>query len=492
MKNKTIQMNKYGFFTLAVLLNLTVIFSTKAQIKLPEIVSSDMVLQRNTTVNIWGWAAPNEKITIKTSWINNEINVTTKSDGTWKVEVATTNSKEPQSIALKSKTSDITLQNILFGEVWLCSGQSNMEMPVKGFNGQPTFGSAQAIMHANNPNLRLFTVGRNSSKTPLHNLEKNNGWTQTTPESAANFSAVAYFFGKQLQEILEVPVGLIHTSWGGSSVQAWMSNDALSEFQTVDLENVDVSAKPNVIPTVLFNAMINPLMNYKIKGAIWYQGENNRAKPEDYKKMFPAMVKDWRLKWNIADFPFYYTQIAPFNYGGNEVYEVSKNTAFMREAQLDCLELISNSGIAIILDLGDATSIHPPKKKEVADRLLMNALNQTYGMKAIKYLSPRFESQEIKENGILLKFKNIELGLYTFDTLKDFEIAGEDKVFYPANAKIVDRKNILVSNEKVPNPVAVRYAWRNFVEASLFDNNLLPISSFRTDDWNDATHSKNK
>ena len=153
------------------------------------------------------------------------------------------------------------------------------------------------------------------------------------------------------------------------------------------------------------------------------------------------------------------------------------------------MDIIPNSGIAITLDLGDATSIHPPKKKEVADRLLMNALNQTYGMKAIKYLSPRFESQEIKENGLLLKFKNIELGLYTFETLKDFEIAGEDKVFYPANAKIVDRKTLLVSNEKVPNPVAVRYAWRNFVEATLFDNNLLPVSSFRTDNWNDATHA---
>lgn len=481
-------MNKYVVISLAILLNLTFVFSAKAQIKLPEIVSSNMVLQRNSNINLWGWASPSEKITIKTSWIKKEINVIANNDGAWKVEVATTDSRAPQTVKIKSKNSNITLDNILFGEVWLCSGQSNMEMPVKGFNGQPTFGSAQAIMHANNPNLRLFTVERKSSKTPLKNLEKNKGWTQTTPETAANFSAVAYFFGSQLQEILEVPVGLIHTSWGGSSVEAWMSNEALSEFQTVDLEKVDVSVKPNIIPTVLFNAMIHPLMNYKIKGAIWYQGENNRAKPEEYKKLFPAMVKDWRTRWNLGDFPFYYTQIAPFNYGNPKMVDFPKNSAFMREAQLDCLDVIPNSGIAITLDLGDATSIHPPKKKEVADRLLMNALNQTYGMKAIKHLSPRFESQEIKENGILLKFKNIELGLYTFDTLKDFEIAGEDKVFHPANAKIVDRKTILVTNEKVPNPVAVRYAWRNFVEASLFDNNLLPISSFRTDHWTDATH----
>ena len=483
-------MKKQLIIAFTLLMNFTIVLSIKAQIKLPEIVSSNMVLQRNTTINLWGWAAPSEKITIKTSWLKNKINVTTKSDGTWKVEVETTDSKEPQTIALASKTSNILLENILFGEVWLCSGQSNMEMPVKGFNGQPTFGAAQAIMHANNTNLRLFTVWRNSSKTPLPNLEKNRGWVQATPESVANFSAVAYFFGQQLQEILNVPVGLIHTSWGGSSVQAWMSNESLSQFETVDLEKVDISNKPNVIPTVLFNAMIYPLMNFKIKGVIWYQGENNRGKPEDYKKLFPAMVKDWRAKWNQGDFPFYYTQIAPFNYGGNHQFEVSKNSAFMREAQLDCLELIPNSGIAITLDLGDATSIHPPKKKEVAHRLLMNALNQTYGMKAIKHLSPRFESQEIKENGILLKFKNVELGLYAFDTLKGFEIAGEDKIFYPAEAKIVDRKMIAVSSSQVQNPVAVRYAWRNFVEASLFDNALLPISSFRTDNWNDAKQSE--
>ena len=483
-------MKNHIAFLLAILLNLTFVFSAKAQIKLPAIVSSDMVLQRNTTVNLWGWASPSEKIAIKTSWTKNEINVTANSDGTWKVDVVTTNAKEPQTVNIKSKTSNIVLENILFGEVWLCSGQSNMQMPMKGFDGQPTFGSTQAIIRANNPHLRLFTVERNASKVALNELKKNNGWKIASPEAAANFSAVAYFFGSQLQEILDVPVGLIHTSWGGSSVEAWMSNESLNEFQTVDLENVDISVKPNIIPTVLYNAMIHPIISYTIKGALWYQGENNRGKPEEYKKLFPAMVKDWRAKWNMGDFPFYYTQIAPFNYGGNSEYEVSKNSAFMREAQLDCLDLIANSGIVITLDLGDATSIHPPKKKEVADRLLMNALNQTYGMKAIKHLSPRYESQEIKENGLLLKFNNIELGLYAFDTIKDFEIAGEDKVFYPANAKIVDRKTILVTNEKVLNPVAVRYAWRNFVEASLFDNNLLPISSFRTDNWNDAKQSE--
>jgi sialate O-acetylesterase len=321
-------MKKHLVFTLAILLNLTFVFSAKAQIKLPAIVSSDMVLQRNTTINLWGWAAPAEKITIKTSWTKNELNVTANSDGTWKVEVATTDAKELQTISLKSKTSNILLENILFGEVWLCSGQSNMEMPVKGFNGQPTFGAAQAIMYANNPNLRLFTVERNSSKTPLDNLEKNKGWTQATPESVANFSAVAYFFGSQLQEILDVPVGLIQTSWGGSSVEAWTSNEALSEFQTVDLEKVDISVKPNIIPTVLFNAMIHPIISYTIKGALWYQGENNRGKPEDYKKYaekYVAYIKNINSDRSILNIIYETTPevqaLMLFNKFGNSLEE---------------------------------------------------------------------------------------------------------------------------------------------------------------------------
>ncbi len=483
--------NKNTSIIFTIVLYLAVAFTANCQIKLPAIVSSNMVLQCNTTVNVWGWAAPGEQITITTSWTKNDINVTANSDGTWKVPVATTNAKEPQSITLKSKASNIVLENIMFGEVWLCSGQSNMQMPVRGNEGEPVVGSTAAIMHAKNPNLRLFTVTRNSAKTPLVDLEKTKSWKIASPESVAEFSAVGYFYGQQLQEILDVPVGLIHSSWGGSFVEAWMSNETLTQFQTVDLQNVDVTKKPNTIPTVLFNAMIHPLTSYTIKGVIWYQGESNRENPEDYKKLFPAMVKDWRARWNVGDFPFYYVQIAPFKYDGNKLYAPAANSAFLREAQLTCLDLIPNSGMAVTLDLGSFNSIHPPKKKEVADRLLINALNQTYGMKAIKYASPIYETKEIKDSSILIRFKNIYLGIYTNDVLKDFEIAGKDKVFYPATAKIVNKKTILVSSDKVPNPVEVRYAWRNYVEPSLFDNALLPLSSFRTDSWNDATHAKN-
>ncbi|MFT6867965.1 MAG: sialate O-acetylesterase [Cyclobacteriaceae bacterium] len=471
-------------------INVLLMTAIQAEIKLPAIVSSNMVLQRNATVQLWGWADAKEQISVEASWLDEPLKITTDKNGNWQIGVQTTNSKEAQTIKITSKESNITLSNILFGEVWLCSGQSNMQQPIKGYDGQPTFGSMEAIMKSKNPNLRLFTVDRFGSKTPLLNIEKYTSWQEATPENVADFSAVAYFFGQQLQDILDVPVGLIHTSWGGSSVQAWMSQKSISLQQEVNLEDVDISNKTNHIPTALFNAMINPLIPYTIKGMLWYQGESNRKEPEKYQELFPAMVKDWRSRWGIGDFPFYFTQIAPYSYGNNDAFQTVDNTAFIREAQLACVELISNSGIAITMDIGDPISIHPPKKKEVADRLLYNALNQTYNFKNIDGASPVFDSLIVNDDGLLLNFKYAETGLYSFGELEGFEIAGADQVFYPAEAKIKNRKQVQVSGDQVPNPVAVRYAWRNWVIGTLYDSNLLPASSFRTDDWDDATRAE--
>ena len=460
---------------------------TNAQVKLPAIVSSNMVLQRNTTVKLWGWAGANEKITIKTSWSKSPMMVQATAEGNWMIDAKTTNSKEPQTIAIKSKTSDILLENVLFGEVWLCSGQSNMEMSLQGYVGQPAYGSSDAIAKSNNPNLRLFNVTKYSgSKTPLKDVERYTAWQQASPENVSDFSAVAYFYGSQLQEVLDVPVGIIHSSWSGSCVEAWISPEIMSTFQKVDLKDVDISIKPKEIPTVLYNSMINPLIPYTIKGMIWYQGESNKGEPEKYKKLFPAMVQDWRNRWGIGDFPIYYTQIAPYGYEGNGFLSADKNSAFIREAQYQCLGLIPNSGIAITMDIGTKNSIHPPKKKEVADRLLYNALHQTYNYKTIEYAGPVFDAMEIKEGGLNLKFKNASNGVYAYNNLEGFEIAGDDKIFYTATAKIIDRKTVLVSSEKVPNPVAVRYGWDNWVVGTLFNTNLLPASSFRTDNWTDA------
>ena len=470
----------------------------KAEVKLPAIISSNMILQRNTDVVIWGWADKNEKITIEFSWLKNALNVIADNKGNWKISVKTTNSKEAQTIRFKSKTSNILLKNILFGEVWLCSGQSNMEMSLKGRydNGQPVFGANMAITKSSNPNLRLFTVPRTPSKTPLIDIKKETiwlkkkfspiygKWLNASPENVANFSALAYFFGKQLQEILDVPVALIHSSWGGSYIKSWISNKAINTYQKFDENDFKKSVKkPNRTPTALFNGMINPIIPFTIKGLLWYQGESDRNEYTEYKKLFPLMVQDWRNRWGY-EFPIYYVQIAPFEYNDN------KNAAFMREVQLQCLNLIPNSGIAITLDVGDAKSIHPPKKKEVADRLLFNALNKTYGYTAIDCQGPTYVSYEMKDGGILLKFKNVENGLYVKNKLNDFLIAGKDKVFYPAKAEIREPNMVFVKSDKIKNPLAVRYAWHNFVIGTLYDASLLPASSFRTDNWNDATLHK--
>lgn len=455
------------------------------KVKLPAIVSSNMVLQRDATVNIWGWADSGEEIDISVSWLEESIKIFAGKSETWKIQVKTTNSLEPQTIRIKSRESDIFLENILFGEVWLCSGQSNMEQPISGYLGQPVLGAQQVIATANNEKIRLFTVERQASIMPKEDLEKYLGWQSANHATVKEFSAIAWFFGEQLQNILDVPVGLILSSWGGSLIEAWMSEEVLSQIQNIHVTEVDLN-RGNRFPTVLFNGMINPLVPYTIKGALWYQGEANVSNPELYKTLFPAMVKDWRTRWKIGDFPFYYVQIAPFKYGGNNRFDAENNAALMREAQMHCLDSIPNSGIAITLDAGEENIIHPAEKKIVADRLLYNALNQTYGYYAVDFSGPVYDSLQVQDEGIFLMFSQAEKGLYAPVKLGGFDIAGEDKVFYPAEASIAQRRKVFVKSDQVKNPVAVRYGWRSWTVGTLYDTNLLPASSFRTDNWDDA------
>ncbi|MFZ4670776.1 MAG: sialate O-acetylesterase [Flavobacterium sp.] len=452
--------------------------ATFAKIKLPSIIASNMVLQRNTTVKIWGWANPSEKITIKTSWISEALKVTTPDNGRWEIAIKTTLSKEPQTIQLKSSESTINIENIVFGEVWICSGQSNMRMPLKGYTGQPTFDGNSSIATAKNINLRLFSITENGSPNPLDSVSNYKKWSVSSPETVKDFSAVAYFYGKQLQEILDVPVGLIMTSWGGTRIQPWMSKEAVAPFLDVNKVKKDTTDKYKRIPSAIFNAMINPITSYTIKGALWYQGETNRDEPNIYQKLLPEMVKDWRKEWNIGDFPFYYVQIAP------NKYIDKSNSQYLREAQLKVLEVIPNSGMAVLSDIGSDATIHPPRKKEVAERLLFLALNKTYGMKDVDCTGPIYKSMSEKEGALLLSFDAAETGIFSPETeLSNFEIAGEDKIFYPAKAEIIAHKQLKVSSLDVKVPVAVRYGWKNWFVGTLYDNNMLPASSFRTDDW---------
>jgi sialate O-acetylesterase len=464
-----------AFLTVFLFFNNTITF---AKIKLPSIIASNMVLQRNTTVKIWGWATPGEKITLTGSWISEPLKVTTPENGRWEIAIKTTLSKEPQSIQLKSNQSNINLDNILFGEVWICSGQSNMRMPLKGFTGQPTFEGNLSVATSKNYNLRLFSISENGSPTPLDSVSNYKKWEIASPETSKDFSAVAYFYGKQLQAILDVPIGLIMTSWGGTRIQPWISKEAIAPFLEVNKVKKDTTEKYKRIPSAIFNAMINPITSYTIKGAIWYQGETNRDEPKMYQKLLPEMVKDWRKQWNIGDFPFYYVQIAP------NKYIDKSNSQYLREAQLKALDIIPNSGMAVLSDIGSDATIHPPRKKEVAERLLLLALNKTYGMKDVDCAGPIFKSMTEKEGALFLNFDNAETGIFSTETaISYFEIAGEDKIFYPAKAEIIGHKQIKVASADVKVPVAVRYGWYNWFVGTLYDNNMLPASSFRTDDW---------
>jgi len=491
MKNRLnrVRRNQYYIAVLFVIFSLFFSSTVHSLIKLPEIVSSDMVLQRDTKITLWGWANPNEEITIKMSWISSPVAVSSDREGNWRVEVNTTNSKDAQTINLKSKKSDITLGNILFGDVWLCSGQSNMVRPVRIYQNEANYVSILA--EADNPNLRLFIINKSGSKTPLKELMDYKGWQQASSKNIEPFSAVAYFFGKRLQETLGVPVGLIQSAYGASTIQSWINEETLNKYEEVSIDDTLFEKTPNKVPTVLFNAMINPITSFTIKGALWYQGEANRQEPDQYKRLLPAMVESWRSLWRVGDFPFYYVQIAPFTYGNNEPFGNVKNTAFMREAMAECSSLIPNSGMAVTLDVGNETNIHPIQKIEVADRLLRWALHGTYGLEDVDCFSPTFESKDKVNNGLLLNFSNAENGLSSKGKiLTGFEIAGADKVFYPAEAEIRDYNKVYVKSNRVANPIAVRYGWRNWILGTLYDGSGLPASSFRTDDWDDATLGK--
>lgn len=461
---------------------LLVCCSAFAEIKLAAIFTDNMVLQQNTTTPIWGWAAPNAKIEIISSWDQKKYNTVTDKKGRWVIKVQTPAAGGPYELAI-SDGAPLVLKNVLIGEVWLCSGQSNMEMPLKGFKGQPVRGSNEAILHSKNGQLRLYTVPR-SSQLEAQEDSKTSFWKEANPENVSNFSATAYYFGKLLQELLEVPVGLIHSSYGGSTIEAWMDRELLADFKDIKLPTDSIPVK-NRTPTTLYNGMIHPIIGYAIKGCIWYQGESNYERADQYESLFPAMVQRWRDLWQQGEFPFYYVQIAPYNYAQLPPFYVGGkyNSAYLRDAQRKSLSKIPNSEMVSLMDVGEENCIHPSNKKVGGERLAYIALAQTYHMKGFGWASPTYETIEVANGSAFVKFKNASLGLTSFGkTLKNFEIAGADKIFHPAQAAITGNTVILTS-PFVTTPIAVRYAFKDFMVGDLFSTEGLPVASFRTDDW---------
>lgn len=662
-----------------VLFTILISAQQKNIIEIPAIFSDNMVLQQNSEANFWGKAKANVKINVTGSW-GNTVNAIVQPNGLFRAKLKTPSAGGPYQVYLQIGDTTIIYKNVMIGEVWICSGQSNMEMPLMGWPPNDLIaGSEQEIKNADNFDIRLFTVSRSVSNVQEFNCA--GSWDEMTSQSAASFSATAYFFGKKLYEELKVPIGLIHSSWGGTPVEAWTSSEFLksvgsfdqilsdlknseaelkvykewlsahriidlrnnkselrwenlsfddekcsspeyddanwkeinlptgwestevgnidgviwfrkkitvpdswknqelilslgpiddmdrtyvngklvgsyekdgfwqkervynvskeliqsneltiavrvidnqgggglygkkeqvnihpinsneiislavswkylpvaeyreSKFYVFGSEKSDYYSKPELkiefsayTPTSLFNAMIHPLVTYNLRGAIWYQGEANTGNPKQYLTLFPLMIKNWREVWQLGDFPFYYVQIAPYNYG--ELI----HSELLRESQLKSLS-VPNTGMAVTLDIGNPNNIHPGNKKDVGERLAFWALAKTYGKK-VNFSGPVYKSMKVQHNKISLSFDYAKTGLIIkeLNGENNFQIAGNDKIFENAKVK-VEKNKLIIFNEEVTNPVAVRYAFTNISEATLFNKDGFPASSFRTDDW---------
>lgn len=472
------------FFTVLVLIIFSpAVKAQRAEITLPALISDNMVLQQNSKALLWGTTNKDEKLEIVVNWVRKKYTVTANRFGEWKTRIQTPGAGGPYQISFKNRDTCITIKNVLIGEIWVCSGQSNMEMPLKGYKNQPVLNGKELIADADRyPGVHIFRVPKVVSAVPLKDCQ--GAWLPASSATAPEFSAVAYQYAKILHEKLHVPVGIISTYWGGTAIQSWMSENNLrgipGAWPAVRLDTItDPEKDPERSPSVLFNSMIRPVAGYTVKGFIWYQGESNRFHPLQYMKMMCAMVKEWRALWGSGKLPFYYVQIAPYDYWDPEKEQFA---AILREAQLNAMHHIPNAGMVVSLDAGKAKFIHPPDKTIISRRLASWALARTYRKRNICYRSPELKSFRITENKISLKFGHTGGGLLLSDAgAGNFEIAGQDKVFYSANAIVIGRNKVEVYCDKAPKPLAARYAFKNWTTATLYSKDGLPVSSFRTD-----------
>ncbi|MDG2053003.1 MAG: sialate O-acetylesterase [Flavobacteriaceae bacterium] len=438
-----------------------------SQTRFAPIFSDHMVLQRNSSVLIWGWSDIGEQdLEIKVSWSKETYKTKSNRLSKWEIQVPTPMEGGPYQIILNDS---IKINDVLIGEVWICSGQSNMQWSaLSGIND-----ANKAIQNADNNQIRFFSVPMRVADNPQ--LDCGGTWSLCNNETMPSFSAVAYFFGKELQENLNVPIGLIHSSWGGTMVESWTPKATIDEVAKFsDLEN---TFKKNtygpIKPSVLYNAMIHPLIPFGIAGVIWYQGEENTLNPLAYRRLFPAMINSWRKAWN-NDFPFYYVQIAPYRYNKPLI------GALVQEAQLMTMST-NKVGMVVTNDIGNISDIHPKNKLDVGKRLAYWALDKNYS-KDIVSSGPIYKSMEKEDNRLQIYFKNDD-GLYLKKSVPNsFMIAGANGTFYPAKISIKNN-TIIARHPKVKRPVSLRYAFNNTAIGNLFNSSHLPASPFRTDDW---------
>jgi sialate O-acetylesterase len=459
---------KYGSFIILLFIS----FYARSNIRLPDIINNDMVLQQQTEVKLWGWGEPNEKVTITTSWDNKTYTpVTVNGNAEWEIKIKTPAAGGPYQINL-SGNNKISLSNVMIGEVWVCSGQSNMEMC--GNWGLKDIKHELPV--ANHPDIRFFKIAKATASAPQKNCKGE--WRPCDSNTLKEFSAVAYFFGKNLQQRLNVPIGLIEAAWGGTSAEVWTPDSVIEHDVFLHKASTKIAANgqcPN-LPGYAYNAMISPITNFSVSGAIWYQGENNTINAYAYKRLFTSMIDSWRSAWH-NNIPFYFVQIAPFSYA-------LKNTgALLREAQTQSSNY-PNTGMVVINDLvTDVHNVHPADKHDVGLRLANWALANHYNIPGIVHKSPVMKDFQINKNKITITIDNAPNGLkLQGEKANELFIAGADSIFYPAEVFI--KKNVMeIWSKQVSKPKAARYCFSDTGIGNIFSTEGLPLASFRTDKW---------
>jgi len=482
--------------------------SGMCEARLPQILSTHMVLQRDMPIHIWGWSAPGEKVSV--AFLGTSREAAGDSLGNWSVFLPPQPAGGPYQLTVTA-ANKIVLDDVLVGDVWFASGQSNMEMPLKGFPGAPLNNSAEEIAHAGHPRIRLLHIPQKAADYPLRDSDAS--WTVCSPETAANFSAAAYFFGRDLEAREQVPIGLIDDTWGGTVVEAWMSLRAISsdaglmpvfatraQMMESQAENEAILAREkreilaaqqagqepphfpwrpdpaSWAPAALFNGMVAPVTNYTIKGVIWYQGESNsrRTFAPMYVKLFPALIADWRAQWHEGDFPFLFVQISNFTSDSTEAWAV------IREAQRRTLS-VANTAMAVTIDIGNPDNVHPADKQTVGARLALAARVLAYG-ENVEYSGPLFRQATPEGGDVRVWFDHTADGLVAKGgALEGFEIAGGDGRFVSASARI-DGKTVVVTSAHVADPKYVRYGWANAPVVNLCNSDGLPASPFTSQD----------
>ena len=472
------------FLILAAALVLS--FEAGAEVVLPDILASNMVLQQQTGVKLWGSARPNAEVTVRASW-GASASARSDADGRWETTLQTpAASHTPCTLSFSDGSGrETVVDNVLIGEVWLCSGQSNMEMPLDGFWNCPVEDADETIMTSGSrKSVRVATVDKIGAFKPQETTRVQ--WNVSSPDAAGRFSAAAFHFACRLNEVLDVPVGVVVCAWGGSRVEGWLPEETVARYDDIDLAKEFRQYEDGgwnwLTPVTMYNGMLYPLRRFAVRGFLWYQGESNVGRHEAYVERLQTMARQWRSDWECDELPFYIVELAPCIYGGD-----GTSCARFREAQHHIARVLPHSGIVTTNDLAypyEENQIHPCRKREVGQRLAHLALNRTYGVQGAVCDGAVYREMRTEGDSIRLMFDNATDGFSPWSGIEGFEVAGEDRVFYPAEA-VVDTgsRTIVVRSDKVAHPVAARYCFRDFQPGNLTGRRGLPVAPFRTDDW---------